>query len=120
MEFYFDFPLSGGFLGLFFVGLRKPRKVKNRFKIPIHAPIYITFGKKVRNSVGNTTIQFEVQIINIKRVIQNLRFGHRTLKISKFSALGRTVGQVTILIFPQKFSQNILATLRKFGTPIST
>ena len=70
-------------------------KVKNRNNFPIHAPIYIKFGKKVRNSGRNMPIKFYGKILNISRVILNLRFGHVTSKIRKFAPLDRIRGHVT-------------------------
>ena len=44
-------------IGLGNAELRKPVKVKNRNNIPIHAPIYIKFGKETRYIGRNMPIK---------------------------------------------------------------
>ena len=73
-----------------------------------------------RNIVRNMPIKFEVKILNISGVIQNLRFGHFSKKWLKLAKIGPPWGHVTKIfqnIFSQNFPKNILVTLRKFGGP---
>ena len=60
-----------------------PESGSNNF--PIHDRIYLNFHQEMWNSVINMPTKFLVKILNISRVIQNIRFGHVTSKIHKFA-----------------------------------
>ena len=99
---------------------RRYLKVKNRNNIPIHAPIYIKFGKKARYMVRNMPIKFKVKILKISLVIKYLRFGrfgHVTSKIRKFAPLGsrdQNFSKIFFPKFPQKYFSN---TAQVWGAP---